>query len=241
MRCTRRASQKIRAILIANSGPALFGREVMKKFFLALLLATAAVAAPEKWKEAIDKFTQADAVTPPPHDAVLFIGSSSIVKWTSLAKDFPDVKVINRGFGGSELADSVAYLDRIAIPYHPRVVVVYAGDNDLNAGKSPEAVASNFAAFCAKIHAALPQTRIVFIGIKPSPSRWKIHEKMEQANALIAAQCAQDKRRVFVDVWKPMLDAKGEPRPELFQPDMLHMKPEGYAIWTPLVAPTLKP
>lgn len=213
-----------------------------------LLLATCAVlfaplsfAAPEKWTAAIDKFTQADAAHPPAPGGVVFVGSSSIVKWTSLAKDFPGENVIQRGFGGSELADSAFYADRIVIPYRPRAVVVYAGDNDLNAGKTPEKVFSDFKEFVAKVHAALPQTRIVFIGIKPSPSRWKIHDKGERANALIAAECAKDPQRLrFVDVWKPMLDAKGQPRPELFVADMLHMNPAGYAIWTPLVAAALK-
>ncbi|MBI5767092.1 MAG: hypothetical protein HZA93_04805 [Verrucomicrobia bacterium] len=207
-------------------------------FFLALVLPLP--AAPEKWTAAIDKFTKADATNPPPRDAVLFIGSSSIVKWTSLAKDFPGHRVINRGFGGSELADSVFYLDRIAIPYHPRVVVLYAGDNDLKAGKTPETVATDFAAFCTKIHTALPSTKVVYIAVKPSPSRWAIRDKGEKANALIAAYCAKDKRRGFVDIWKPMLDAQGQPRPELFVADMLHMNSAGYAVWTPLVAPHLK-
>ena len=207
---------------------------------VAFLLSPFVFAAPEKWADAIDKFTQADASNPPPRDGVVFVGSSSIVKWTNLEKDFPDQKVIKRGFGGSELGDSAFYVDRIVIPYHPRVVVLYAGDNDLNAGKSPDTVLADFKTFCAKIHAALPQTRIVFIAIKPSPSRWKIKDQIVRANALIAAECAKDKRRVFADVYTPMLDAKGEPRPELFVKDMLHMNESGYAIWKPVVAPLLK-
>ncbi len=218
-------------------------RSLPRLLALAVAIGSALIAhaAPEKWAAAIDKFTQADTTNPPPRDAVLFIGSSSIVKWASLARDFSTHTIINRGFGGSELADSVFYLDRIAIPYRPRVVVLYAGDNDLNAGRTPEKVAADFEAFCAKVHAALPATRIVYIGIKPSPSRWKIHEKGEQANALIAAYCAKDKRRAFADIWKPMLDAQGRPRPELFVKDMLHMNEAGYAIWTPIVAPLLNP
>ncbi len=212
----------------------------MRKIFLALALTGSAWATPAQWTNAIDAFTQADALHAPARDAVLFIGSSSIVKWQSLVQDFPGLATINRGFGGSELADSVFYLDRIAIPYHPRVVVLYAGENDLNAGKSPETVAADFAEFCAKLHVALPTTRLVYIGIKPSPSRWKIHEKMQRANALIAALCAKDKRRTFLDVWQPMLDPQGQPRPELFVADMLHMKPAGYAIWTPLLTPLLQ-
>jgi hypothetical protein len=215
----------------------------MRRFLspaLSLLFASLAVATPEKWTEAINRFTQADAAHPPPRDGVVFVGSSSIVKWTTLEKDFPGVPVIPRGFGGSELADTVFYADRIVIPYHPRVVVVYAGDNDLAAGKTPETVLRDFQALAAKVHQALPETRLVFIGVKPSPSRWKIREQMERANRLIAAECARDRRDVFVDVWRPMLDANGEPRRELFVADMLHMNPMGYAIWTPLVAAAIK-
>lgn len=207
---------------------------------LLCLVAPLLLAAPEKWTAAIDKFTQNDVTNPPPHHAVVFVGSSSIVKWTSLEHDFPGVKVINRGFGGSELADSAFYADRIVTPYEPRTVVVYAGDNDLNARKTPEDVLGAFREFVSKVHAKLPQTRIVFIAMKPSPSRWKLRETFEKANALIAAECAHDKRLRFVDIWHPMLDAKGQPRPELFVGDMLHMNPSGYAIWTPLVAAALK-
>lgn len=208
----------------------------------ALLLAGPLLfATPEKWTGAIDKFTQADVTNPPPKGAVVFVGSSSIVKWTSLEKDFAGTKVINRGFGGSELADSVFYADRIVIPYRPRTVVLYAGDNDLHAGKTPETVFADFKAFAAKIHAALPETKVVYIAIKPSPSRWKIKDQVVKANALIAAECAKDPRHfAFADVYTPMLDAKGEPRPELFVQDMLHMNPAGYAIWTPIVAPLIR-
>jgi lysophospholipase L1-like esterase len=217
---------------------------VLKKSLLltlALLAAPLTQAAPEKWTAAIDAFTKADATNPPPTGAVVFVGSSSIVKWKSLAEDFPDQKTVNRGFGGSELFDSVFYADRIVTPYKPRVVVVYAGDNDLKAGKSPETVAADFKAFRTKVHAAVPTARIVFIGIKPSLSRWDIRDKGIKANALIAADCATDKKRlVFVDVWQAMLGANGEPRPELYLADKLHMTPAGYAVWKPLVAPALK-
>ncbi|MGH7944703.1 MAG: SGNH/GDSL hydrolase family protein [Opitutaceae bacterium] len=207
---------------------------------LALVLAPLVSAAPDRWAATIDKFTQADATNPPPRNAIVFIGSSSIVKWTSLTQDFPDAKVINRGFGGSQLADSVHYVDRIVIPYQPRTVVLYAGDNDLNAGKTPENVLADFKEFAAKIHAKLPQTRIVYIAVKPSPSRWKLKDKVVRTNSLIAAECARDKRLAFADIYTPMLSANGEPRPELFVKDMLHMNEAGYAVWKPVVAPLLK-
>jgi lysophospholipase L1-like esterase len=221
---------------------------IYRPFSLVRLLAVAltlfalrdASAAPETWKADIDRFAAADATHPPASQAVLFIGSSTIRKWTSLAKDFPNVPVINRGFGGSELSDSVFYADRIVIPHQPRLVVVYAGDNDLARGKTPEGVHADFRAFCAKIHAALPQTRILFVAIKPSPSREKLKEKVVTANALIAADCRKDKRLGYADVYTPMLDSKGGMRPELFVQDMLHMNEAGYALWTRVIGPLLK-
>ncbi len=208
---------------------------------IALLLSTNGFAAPEKWAAEIDKYTQADTIKAPAKGAVVFVGSSSIRKWTSLAVDFPSITTINRGFGGSELTDSVFYADRVVIPYAPRLVVVYAGENDLQAGKSAEALLADFKAFCAKIHPALPKTKIIFLAIKESPSRAKIRDKVLLANKLIVAECAKDSRRTFVDVATPMLDAQGKTRPELFIADQLHMQPAGYAIWTKVLAPYLKP
>lgn len=184
---------------------------------------------------------QADAAQPPPRDAVLFVGSSSILRWATLAQDFPGVPVINHGFGGSELADSVFYADRIVIPPHPRLVVVYAGDNDLWAGKTPETVAADFRAFRAKILAALPAARIFYLSIKESPSRLRIVSQVLKANQLIAADCATEPRCLFVDVNTPMLDKAGHPRPDLFVADQLHLRPAGYAIWTKVLNPLLKP
>ena len=211
---------------------------------LLTLLALASIApvpaAPEKWAAAIDKFVAADRTQPPARDGVVFVGSSSIVKWTSLKQDFPGLNVLNRGFGGSELADSAFYAERLVVPLHPSVVVVYAGDNDLSLGKTPEAVHASFKEFCTKVHTALPATRIVFIAIKPSPSRWKMKDKVVTANALIAATCQSDPRLAYADIYTPMLDAAGSPRPELFVKDMLHLNEAGYALWKPIVAAQLK-
>ncbi len=211
---------------------------------LALLLVVSFTSvgwsAPDKWAAAIDEYTRADRSNPPPKGGIVFVGSSSIRLWTTLAQDFPDLPLINRGFGGSELADSLFYADRIVTAYQPKTVVVYAGENDINAGKSPETVHADFNAFRAKVHAALPQARIIFIAMKPSPSRWKLKENFVRGNALIATECQKDPRLTFCDIWPDMLDAQGAPRPELFVKDMLHMKPEGYAIWTKRLTPLLK-
>jgi len=206
-----------------------------------VLLALGAQAKPSDWTADIDQLTQADAAHPPAPHGIVFVGSSSIRMWETLESDFPGLPVIRRGFGGSELADSVYYLDRLVIAYQPKMVVLYAGENDITAGKTPETVAADFHAFRMKLHAALPATKIFYLAMKPSPSRWALHEKFQRGNALIAAECAGDPRLTFVDVYTALLGPDGLPRAELFRPDMLHMKHAGYEIWTRLLTPLLKP
>lgn len=205
--------------------------------FLALLTAPAATAAPERWAKEIDNLTAKDATNPPAPGGVVFVGSSSIKLWKTLAADFPGVPVINRGFGGSELADSLFYLDRIVLAYQPRLVVLYAGENDINGGKTPETVLADFQTFRAKLHAALPDAKLIYLSIKESPSRARMASLFQATNELIAADCATDARCTFVDVNTAMLDASGGTRPELFVKDQLHLNADGYAIWKRELAP----
>lgn len=235
--CTRPAANYVGRV------PPLFPRpsRLLLSLLAALLLGAPALATPDKWAADIDKFTAADAAQPPAAGGVVFVGSSSIRLWSTLAGDFPGVPVINRGFGGSEMADSAFYADRIVIPYKPRLVVVYAGENDIASGKSPETVLADFRAFRAKVHAAAPRTRIIFLGIKESPSRAKVRAQVQAANKLITADCASDLHCTFVDVATPLLTAGGDYRPELFKDDRLHLNPAGYVIWTRVLAPYLQP
>jgi lysophospholipase L1-like esterase len=198
-----------------------------------------AVKPEDRWESAIAAFEARDKKKPPPKDGILFVGSSSIVGW-DVAKSFPGLPVINRGVGGSQIADSVRYAERIVLPHRPKIVVFYAGDNDLAAGKSPQQVAADYRAFVKKVHDALPKTRIVYVGIKPSIARWKLVDKVREANSLIRGAVEKDPRLVFVDVEKPMLGADGKPRGELFKPDGLHMNADGYKVWNELVGPHLK-
>ena len=191
-----------------------------------------------KWEPAIQAFEAQDRLQPPPEGAALFVGSSSIGGW-DLPRWFPDRVVINRGFGGSDLCDSVHFAERIILRYRPKVVVVYAGDNDIAGGKPPEEVAADFAALVDKVLIPLPHTRVVFIGIKPSLARWHLVDKVRQANADIMAIAATHERIDYVDVDEAMLGPDGTPRPELFRDDGLHMTDGGYEIWTSLVAPLL--
>jgi lysophospholipase L1-like esterase len=162
-----------------------------------------------------------------------------IVRW-DLKKSFPDLKTINRGFGGSEMIDALHYADRIVIPYKPRIVVVYAGDNDTALGTTPEQVAKNFELLADKIHAALPQTKIIDISVKPSFARWAIVDQQRATNALLQAYCAKHDYLVFLDVSRLTLGADGKPRRELYDPDGLHFSAEGYKLWNAAIRPYLQ-
>jgi predicted esterase/lysophospholipase L1-like esterase len=157
----------------------------------------------------------------------------------TLKDDFPGIPVTNRGFGGSELGDVVHFADRIVVPYNPRLVVLYAGDNDLAAGKSPAQVFNDFQSFVAIMRQKLPDARLAFVAIKPSISRLKIIDKIRETNRLIRDRVSTDDRLIYVDVFTPMLNKSGQPRPELFLEDGLHMNAQGYAIWRDLIAPVV--
>jgi lysophospholipase L1-like esterase len=191
------------------------------------------------WEQDMQRFAAADAVAPPPKHALLFIGSSSIRFWDTLATDFPGLPVINRGFGGSEIRDSTWYADRIVVPYAPRQVLIYAGDNDLASGRSPVQLRDDFRRFVARVRHDLPRVKIAYISNKPSPSRAHLLAAQREANSLIRQDIATMANVQFIDIFTPMLDAQGRPREELFGEDRLHMNPAGYELWTRVVAPYL--
>lgn len=210
-------------------------RSTLKRWIAPRVLPSA--AATDLWEKDIAAFEAADRVSPPREGGVVFIGSSSIRLWPSLEADFPTVNVIKRGFGASELSDALRYAPRIVIPYRPRLVVLYEGDNDLNAGKSPETVTRDFQAFVALVHKALPETRIAFIAIKPSPSRWSRIAQIRTVNDWVRRYADADPRILYVDVFTPMLGSDGLPRKELFIEDQLHLNAQGYALWREILAP----
>ena len=207
-----------------------------------MLASPLSLASQEKprFEEEIRAFEAADRREMPKPGAVLFVGSSSIRLWTKLADAFPQYRVLNRGFGGSWLADSERLVPRIVLPYRPSAVVLFAGTNDLADGRSPETVAGDFGAFVGRIRATMPRAPIAYVAISPAPSRKELLPKMRETNALIRAQCERSPGLRYIDTWPQMLGRDGSVRPELFGPDQLHMNERGYAIWTPLVARALK-
>jgi lysophospholipase L1-like esterase len=211
----------------------------------AVILAQAEKAAPswpdpERFRDAIAKFEQADAEAMPPSNAVVCIGSSSMRGWHgTIREDLAPLEVIPRGFGGSTMNDALYYVDRIVIPYHPRAVVVYEGDNDVAGGMAPEQILEAFTNFAARIHAALPATRIYVISIKPSIRRWAIWPQMQAANALLRGECGKDARLYYIDCAAGMLLEDGEVRKDIFKNDNLHMNRKGYEIWRDTARPIL--
>jgi hypothetical protein len=221
---------------------------LLRPLLLALVLpglpAGAAVNRPASaavpYEADIRAFEAADLRSPPPPDAVLFVGSSTITRWTDLAQSFPEYTVLNRGFGGSQLSDVLNHFDRAVRRYAPPLIVLYEGDNDLSGGKSVERVFADWTNFVGRVERELPGTGVVYLSVKPSPSRVALLEAQRALNARIAADCVTRPRCRSVDILSPMLDAAGKPRAELFVSDMLHLNPAGYAIVTAALRPVLE-
>jgi lysophospholipase L1-like esterase len=191
----------------------------------------------DKWAKEMAAFEEQDTKNPAT-GGIVFVGSSSIRLW-DLEKSFPEMAALNRGFGGSEIPDSVTHVDLLVIRHKPRTVIFYAGDNDIANGRTPQQVLSDYKSFVGKVHAALPRTRIAFIGIKPSLQRWALIGTIRAANALVREFAAGDDRLGYIDVDGPMLGWDEKPRKDLFVQDGLHMTPKGYELWTVLVRPFL--
>lgn len=192
-----------------------------------------------RWEKDVAAFEAADRVNPPPKNGLLFVGSSTIVRWTSLREDFPNQPIVNRGFGGNQIADSTHFADRIVFPYEPRMIFLRAGSNDIHAGKSAERVFADFKEFVATVHARLPATEIAFIGLAPAIARWDEREETHRLNALVAAWATQTPRVRYIDAADISLDGKGQARPEVFVEDKLHFSAEGYRLLAERVRPHL--
>jgi len=185
----------------------------------------------------INAFEAQDAVNPPPADPVLFVGSSTIVGWTTVVSDFPHYPVMNRGFGGSQMSDVLYYFDRVVAAYRPALIVLYEGDNDV-LSKTVDQIFADYTNFLGRVRTEMPGSDVAFISVKPSPSRVSYLEKMRELNTRIQTLCDGLHTR-YIDTFTPMLDTNGQPRPELFNSDMLHLNSLGYALWKQVVGPQL--
>ncbi|MFC4232589.1 GDSL-type esterase/lipase family protein [Parasediminibacterium paludis] len=218
----------------------------MKKLILLIVLfvffqnVLQAQSTPAFWQEIV-AFKKQDSLQLPQQHCIVFVGSSSFTKWKDVNAYFPEYPIINRGFGGSTLVDVIRYAYDIILPYQPKQVVIYCGENDLASPDSISAaeVLNRVKTLFGIIRTNLPSTTISYVSIKPSPVRTSIQDKVKAANALIKAFIKRQSNASFIDVYKPMLDDNGQMREELYISDRLHMKPAGYAIWQKEIAPYL--
>lgn len=203
------------------------------------VLAVNGVAQP--FANEIAAFKKQDSISFPPKNAILFVGSSSFRKWQNVAVYFPGYTIINRGFGGSTLPDVIRYEKDIIFPYHPEQIVIYCGENDIASSDTVTAknVLQRFKKLFTDIRSAIPAVPVVFVSLKPSPSRWQMKDRMIAANELIRKFLKKQKKAKFISVWKSMLSPDGKPWNALFLADNLHMNEKGYAIWKKLIEPHL--
>ena len=194
--------------------------------------AIAQKAKPPFWQD-IQNFRHQDSIQSPPAHPILFVGSSSFTKWTDIQNYFPGYTILNRGFGGSTLLDVLRYEEDVIFKYDPKQIVIYCGENDLASSDTVTAtmVADRFKNLFSEIRAVYPNVPVVFISLKPSPSRWRLKEKQIAANNMIEKYLKKQKNAEFVSVWNAMLDSDGKPKQEIFIEDNSHMNAKGYAIW----------
>jgi lysophospholipase L1-like esterase len=226
-------------------GEQMFSKRVL--WLLVLSSAATAVAArgqspdpdPNRFAPEIEAFQDWDRKNAVPDEPILFVGSSSIRMWRT-RESFPDLPVVNRGFGGSHISDILHFRECLVLRYKPQVIVFYAGDNDIAAGKSAERVCGDYRRFVQLVHARLPHVCLIFVAIKPSESRWSFWPEMQKANELVRDYCGQDERLFFADLATPLFGPDDRPDPELFLPDRLHLNARGYALWSRTLRPVLQ-
>jgi len=201
---------------------------------------------PPFWND-IQNFKKQDSISFPPKNAILFLGSSSFTMWKDMQSYFPGYNIINRGFGGSTLLDQIRYANDIIFPYQPKQIVIYCGENDLASSDTVTAqmVVDRFIQLFEIIRKK-SEAPIAYISMKPSPSRRHLFTKMDEANQEIMKFVMEQvgdqllhPPMAFIDIHNKMLNAYGQPMPEIFLEDSLHMNAKGYAIWQKEIQPYL--
>ena len=215
---------------------------MLKTFFalFSLILILEDNPDPLRFKDEINTYIESDKSNPPPEDCYLFIGSSSMRMWKSLQEDFPGYPVINRGFGGSHFSDAIYYFNDLVLAYNPKKIIIYEGDNDIASSKSPKKIMKGLKTLLGLIRDNLDHPDIAIISAKPSPRRWNLKDKYENLNAKFENLASKSQDLTYIDVYTYMLNDKGQPEPELFLEDSLHMTGKGYMIWEEQIRPFIE-
>lgn len=193
-----------------------------------------------RFQEAINAFLEADKLNPPPKGAILFIGNSIFRQWTNLTEQMAPLPVFNRAFGGSQTSDILYHMDKIVLPYEPKLIVYYCGSHDIHANHKAPAIADRFRQFVTRVRARMPQTRILYVSINRAPQIEEKWATVDATNKLVKEYCESDKRLGFIDVNPALFDREGKPRLELYQADKLHFLPSAYTEFTAIIKPAVE-
>jgi lysophospholipase L1-like esterase len=199
----------------------------------------ASTANPTRFEKNVVAYEATDKATPPPMGAILLAGDSQFYRWKTLAEDLPGYTIVNRGIDSFQSPDLLYYLDRLVLPYKPRMIVLHIGGNDVHNGRTAEQVLADFKTFVEKVRAALPGVPIAFTSITPSPGRWAEADVRRDANRLVKAYTATQPKLFFIDLWDAFLTADGKPREDLFVEDRIHPNHEGYLVRVRIMRPLL--
>lgn len=191
---------------------------------------------PTRFADEIADYHRRDTVSPPADGVVLFVGSSSIRMWHDVADYFPGVPVINRGFGGSQMSDLLHNADALIFRYKPSQIFIYEGDNDIAHGKSSRQVMCDTKKLMKQIRRRLPGVPVVFLSAKPSPARWDKKAEFEKLNRRLARYACWRRKVSFADTWSALMDATGQPNPEFYLEDQLHLTAKAYQAWQQVLA-----
>ena len=219
----------------------------MKKIFLLLCIISIGILATAQgtetpFRKEIDAFKKKDSIQMPAAHSILFVGSSSFTKWTDVQDYFPGYPIINRGFGGSSLPDVIRYVDEVIIPYDPKQIVIYCGENDIAGSDTitAQTVLKRFQILFSLIRNKLPKVPIAFVSLKPSVSRWAMEARFVETNKLIKDFLRKQSKTKFINIHDAMLNAGGSVMTDIFIADNLHMNAKGYKIWQPIILPYLR-
>lgn len=194
---------------------------------------------PARFQSEIDLFVEWDQKNSHPAQAILFIGSSSIRMWPT-RQAFPDFPIINRGFGGAQTSDVAHFYEQVVQPYDARIIVLYAGDNDIADGKTAAQVFEDYIELVNRILQDKPSAKFVYLPVKPSPSRFARWKEMNRLNLMIQEVNQKNPRLFYVDVASALLDSTGVPDKKYFIEDLLHLSEKGYEVWQEILAPQLR-
>jgi len=195
----------------------------------------------ERFEKKVLEYEAADQASAPPRNAILFAGDSQFYRWNTIHEDLPGYTLINRGIDSFQFPDLLRYIDRLVLPYRPRLIVLHVGGNDVHNGRTPALLLADFQEFVTKVHARLPDVRIVFSSITPGPGRWDEAPQRIEANRVIQRYIATQPNLDFIDLWSAMLNPDGQPREELWVEDRVHPNHAGYLIRVRLTRPLLGP